>query len=317
MTAVVAEPIVELHALLAHIRPSANVFVFGGDVFVPVVMSSPSQLDAELLDEGLLAKRTVLREVGEQGDVNRVLISNYSSRNLLLVDGEQIVGAKQNRVFNASFLIAPGAHDVEVPVSCVERGRWAYQSREFTGSDTTLTSTARSKKLSRVARSVMAGDGYDAKQRAVWDDVDDYLDRSRVISRTSAFEDAVKSRTDITLTGLERLVPTADQVGIALVRDGKLALMDVFGSAILYRRCHRKIAAGMLSDPSAGTAQTDGASDVVAGALRELRRMSPTRRAAPSIGETHHAEIRSEDVTLSMGAIAHDGHLYHMVVGAA
>lgn len=313
MTAALERPAAELHHLLSRIRVSSRVVVFGGDVFVPIVMPDPVGLDAELLDEGLAERHTVLRELGEQGDVNRILVSHYGERLLLLVDGEQIVGAKQNRVFNASFLIAPNTHEIEVPVSCVERGRWAHQSRHFASSDTTLTGMARSRKLSRVTQSVISGGGYDAEQRAVWDDVDDYLDRSRVVSRTSAFEDAVQSHHDTTTSGLKVLAPLADQVGVALLRGGKLVLMDIFGSARLYARCHRKIAAGLLSDPSAGTAIAEGAPEAVADAVRRLARATPVRRAAPSIGDTLHAEIEG----MSVGAIAHGGYVYHVVAGVA
>jgi hypothetical protein len=314
MTALAQQPAQELEQLLSRIRVSSQVVPIGGDVFVPIVLpGGVDSIDAELLDEALAERHTVLREVGEHGDVNRVLVSHYGERLLLLVDGEQLIGAKQNRVFNASFLVAPGAHEVAVAVSCVERGRWAYRDRRFTASDTTLTGMARSRKLSRVTKSVITGGDYDAQQRAVWDDVDDYLDRSRVISRTAAFDDAVQSRRDITLTGIQALTPLTDQVGVGLVRAGKLVLMDVFGSASLYARCYRKITAGMLSDPTDGTAKTDEAAGVVADAVRRLRHATPMRRPAPSCGETLHGEVGR----LSVGAIVYGGHAYHLVAGVA
>jgi len=55
---------------------------------------------------------------------------NSSAEKILLVDGDELVGAKQNRVINLSILVAGGAK-VVIPVSCVEQGRWAYRSREF------------------------------------------------------------------------------------------------------------------------------------------------------------------------------------------
>ena len=47
-----------------------------------------------------------------------------------LMAGEQLAGGKQNRVLNASIMVA--AHsELPLPVSCVERGRWAYRSAHF------------------------------------------------------------------------------------------------------------------------------------------------------------------------------------------
>jgi hypothetical protein len=314
MTALAHRPAAELTDLLSRVRASSRVVTMGGDAFVPILAAgSLAGVDAELLDEGLRNGHTVLREVSEHGDVNRILVTNDGDRLLLLIDGEQIIGAKQNRVFNASFLIAPGARDVEVAVSCVERGRWAYRDRRFTTSDTTLTGVARSRKLSRVTQSVRAGGGYDAQQRAVWDDVDDYLDRSRVVSRTAAFDDAVQSRRDTTQSRVRELAPFGEQLGLALVRGGKLVLMDLFGSPGLYARAYHKVAAGMLADPAPGEAATASAPGVVARALGSIAKLTPTRRSAPSAGETLHGEIHG----LSVGAIVHRGRAFHVVVGAA
>ncbi len=46
---------------------------------------------------------------------------------MLLLDGEHLEGAMQNRVLNVSVLAA-ARHDTVIPVSCVERGRWGYGS---------------------------------------------------------------------------------------------------------------------------------------------------------------------------------------------
>lgn len=47
-----------------------------------------------------------------------------------LLDGEELVGAKQNRILNLSILV-PGQTSLEIPVSCVEQSRWSrlYRSR--------------------------------------------------------------------------------------------------------------------------------------------------------------------------------------------
>ena len=49
---------------------------------------------------------------------------------VLLVDGEELIGAKQNRVLNLSILI-PAKQRCVIPICCVEAGRWRAASREF------------------------------------------------------------------------------------------------------------------------------------------------------------------------------------------
>ena len=60
------------------------------------------------------------------------------------------MGAKQNRVINVTVLVAAGVKFV-LPVSCVEAGRWRYQSRHFE-SKFCAPPSLRNKKLKAVHR---------------------------------------------------------------------------------------------------------------------------------------------------------------------
>lgn len=59
-----------------------------------------------------------------------LVAENHSESLLLLVEGQELIGAKQNRVLNTTVLIKPKSK-VTIPVSCVEAGRWHFQSREM------------------------------------------------------------------------------------------------------------------------------------------------------------------------------------------
>src|SRR5256885_7264429 len=50
--------------------------------------------------------------------------------NVLLYDGEELLGAKQNRILNVTVLVAAQSKTV-IPVSCVEEGRWSARSSFF------------------------------------------------------------------------------------------------------------------------------------------------------------------------------------------
>ena len=76
------------------------------------------------LAEALEAGTLVLDEVSDSGDVPHVRAHNRGEEALLVLFGEEIEGALQNRVANASFLV-PAGSDVVIDVSCVERGRWS------------------------------------------------------------------------------------------------------------------------------------------------------------------------------------------------
>src|SRR5512136_2770294 len=85
------------------------------------------------LDEALAQKCARITEVSEGGRVPELRFVNESDRSVFVLDGEELTGAKQNRVVNLSIL-APAGKTLIIPVSCVEAGRWRHTSREFSTS---------------------------------------------------------------------------------------------------------------------------------------------------------------------------------------
>jgi ARG and Rhodanese-Phosphatase-superfamily-associated Protein domain len=71
-----------------------------------------------------------VEEVSEGGSVPDLLVTNLGGSRVLFLEGEELRGAKRNRVLNTSVLVA--AHSkTRIPVRCVEQGRWRYRSRHF------------------------------------------------------------------------------------------------------------------------------------------------------------------------------------------
>lgn len=288
----------------------------GDTAFVPLILEGPAN-DGQryfLLDEALEDGTTKVREVSDRGSVQEILVSHHGKGFLLLLDGEQVIGAKQDRIFNASFLIAPGS-EVVVPVSCVERGRWGARDhgRDFDSSETTLVGSARGRKLRRVATSALAYGGYDADQRGVWTDVQGYLNHSRVRSETSAFTDAYRARIRRVREVIKYLEPCEGQVGLAVVRDNRLIGLDVLATPSLYRRVWTKVAHGALAevDPSSSVSQDPAA--VVARVCAAWKSARIREQEAPGCGKTLHGIGES----VAFGALQHEGRIVHLVASEA
>jgi len=75
-----------------------------------------------LVDEALARKEVVVEEVSKGGTVPEIRVTNFAEKTVLVVDGTELVGAKQNRIVNASFLLPPKSV-TKIPVSCVEQVR--------------------------------------------------------------------------------------------------------------------------------------------------------------------------------------------------
>ena len=100
---------------------------------------------------------------------------------------------------------------------------------------------------------------------------------------------------------------------MALVRNDTVVLMDLFGSAELYRRGHAKIAKGMLADVDTGGVLPRDAPSLVRQAIASLVSATAVRRQAPGSGDTLHGTAGR----LIFGAVAHHGEVYHAVVATA
>lgn len=280
-----------------------------GYSWVPLMRREPGP-DADLLEEALQSGTASVSEVSDAGQVNSVRVRYSGDKMLLLLSGEQVLGAKQNRVFNASFLVAPG-QDVVIPVSCVEKRRWNYEGPAFRESQTTLAGSMRLSSLSRVAHSVETGLGYDSDQTIVWREVDSFLAARGVQSPTASFEDAVASESGELERNFALLKPAPHQIGVARVAGD--IVIDLFGSAALYERGWKKVVRGMLLDAGTNSSRPGTATERVASALYQLQKASPTISAAVGAGHTVHADHDGN----VLGACVCDGKVYHSLAGVA
>jgi hypothetical protein len=96
----------------------------------PVLSDYVIPFDYLTLDEALSKDLIEVVEIDEGGSVPELKVINKSEKMVLILDGEELVGAKQNRIVNTTILI-PAMEKVVIPVSCVEEGRWSYDTERF------------------------------------------------------------------------------------------------------------------------------------------------------------------------------------------
>jgi hypothetical protein len=119
----------------------------------PLLSTYFLDLDYLLLDEALVGGLIEVVEVDQEGSVPELKVINKSPRMVLILDGEELVGAKQNRIVNTSILIQ-GNYTIVIPVSCVEQGRWSYDSPRFFSQERMMSSGLRAMKSEQVNYSV-------------------------------------------------------------------------------------------------------------------------------------------------------------------
>jgi hypothetical protein len=193
------------------------------------------------LAEALESGAAQVDEVGGGGSVPHVALVNRGDVSVLVLFGEEIVGAKQNRVANASFLVAPKSR-VVLDVSCVEQGRWSSRpGASFSMGEQVLSSTLRKGMATRVRRSRSAGGSFDADQGAVWFGVSERVEAMGSPSKTGAYRDYARSfgrDLDEMARHFQRI---EGQVGFVAVRGNRVDGVEAVGDPAVYARVHDRL----------------------------------------------------------------------------
>lgn len=190
-------------------------------------------------------------EVDEDGVVGELRVANPTPHRVLMYDGEELEGAKQNRILNVSVLVEAGSTLV-VPVSCVEAGRWNYDAdgdgdhqRVFSAVRRTSSPRVRRAKEEHLRSAPLARG---VAQSAVWGAVDDTHQERGSSSPTTAYSDAVRHvQPDLDkLVGQFPLRP--GQCGVLLGYGGAVVCMDAVSRAEAYEGLHQALLAGYIMD---------------------------------------------------------------------
>jgi len=199
------------------------------------------------LEEALGSHAAELTEVTEGGSVPELLFVNRGGEPVLLLDGEELVGARQNRILNTTVLVAAG-QTLVVPVSCVERGRWAYKSRGFSAAGRTYFARGKGRKLQAVSRNLRESHVHRADQGEVWADISEKSARMQVESPTEAMSAMYDRHEREVATYRQCIRPVAGQTGAAFAIGGQLIGVEMFDTETAFRRMFEKVLSGYVLD---------------------------------------------------------------------
>ena len=182
-------------------------------------------------------------EVDAVGSVPELRASNPLEADVLLYDGEELIGAKQNRILNITVLVG-ALSEALIPVSCVEEGRWSSRSASFEAAPHAAYPELRRQKAERLAAAPMERG---SAQGIVWDEVRAKASRNRVLSPTGAQADIYQSRS-LDLPELERVFALqAGQCG-ALFALGSAMTLDWVSRPDAWEHLHPRIVRGYALD---------------------------------------------------------------------
>ena len=185
-----------------------------------------------------------VKELNESGSVNHLLVLNLSNQYVFMMDGDILAGAKQNRVVNTSILLAPESK-TEIPVSCVESGRWRHVSVSFSPTDYTAPSSLRMDKARQVRMSLKEKRGFASDQGEIWAKVSEYQTQSRVASETSSLSDVYVRKAAEFDAFASAFKCNEAANGVAIFRGKQLLSLDAFNRREVFQEYFLKILRGV------------------------------------------------------------------------
>lgn len=213
-------------------------------VTVPLSGNPSAALEYILVDEALEAKKVVVEEVSEGGSVPELRMTNFSDKVVLVVDGTELVGAKQNRIVNASFLIPPQSI-TRIPVSCVEQGRWQYKGREFGASKHFAAHSIRRGNAESHKESLRQKRGYASNQGEVWACVADMSRRMNAPCPTMAMNDVFEQKQASIDEYRKGISPENGQTGAAFFVNGMFQGIELFDHSATFGKMFSKLLSGV------------------------------------------------------------------------
>lgn len=214
---------------------------------IGVNISEKNNSDLMSLEIGLNLGLVEISEVDENGSVNEVKIINKAVTPLLLIDGEEIIGSKQNRIINSTIII-PAKSEKIIPVSCTEAGRWNYNSTTFHYSKHMANSRVRRDKLISVSQSLKREKSFRSNQNKVWSNIRKIQDELEVDSTTNALHDSFVQRSYDIESYKKSFTIHENQNGLIVYINGELVGFEIMYNSRRYKEYHDKIIESYILD---------------------------------------------------------------------
>jgi hypothetical protein len=195
------------------------------------------------LEEAIRENHIVVKDIYS---VDQISIHNSGGSPVFAIDGEELLGARQNRIINVDAFIEPQREYV-VPVTCIEQHRWSG-SPIFSEGGFTITPSLRSTLAQTVKTSLEKKQGFKSNQSLIWSQIDSTLKATRISSMTSSFHDIYKSLNDVIEEFMEGFDTIENSIGfLAYVKDEFIGC-DIFGSNSIYRKFEKKLLKSYVLD---------------------------------------------------------------------
>jgi hypothetical protein len=252
-----------------------------------------------------------VRELPDGGTVPEIEVVNGLELPVLIMEGQELVGAKQHRTANLTVLVPPKS-TLRLSVSCVEAGRWARASDSFMAARHAQFASGRARKVASVSHAMRDSGRAYSDQSGVWSDISDKLRSLGVDSPTSAMRDLYERHAP-TLDGyVDAFQELPECHGAAFAVQDRVIGLDLFGDTTAFKAYKEQLLRGYAVE-----ALGAGNGPVATRAPERNRVSFLLRDVAAGEIEAYPAAGMGEDVRIAgqrtvAGALAVEGEIVHL-----
>ncbi len=263
----------------------------GSLTIFPLFCQDNRTVDYLLSDEAMEGGLLTVSEVSQQGSVPDLIVENKGLRRALFLEGEQLVGAKQNRIVNTTVLV-PAQATLTVPVSCVEHGRWRRTSDFFTPSKYISPHSLRHELRRSVTRSLARKQGHRSDQGRVWDEVSKQQKTLAVASGTAAMADTYSKYEQHMAEAQKASQYVPGACGLAVAIGSQVLTADLFDKPATCEKVWGRLLSGLVLDSlTEGQAGASPDAAQVEAFVNEVRHAAWTQTETVGAGEEFRAEF--------------------------
>ena len=220
-------------------EPDAKTFTYGNLRLYPIRAKDDFKKQFKdigkymTLKEAIDSKKVKITEKGEGESVNNLTIENVSQDTIIVITGEIIKGGKQDRIINKDMLLKPKSGKVNLPVFCVESGRWTY--KRSSNDDFATHYNVGTMSLRKVVEK-------EKDQSKVWSKVDEINTKNNTKTSTSTYT-ALTNSTEFKNKLKEyvaffrnKFAAEKDVIGVVVVSGDKVLGCDMFATSELFNK---------------------------------------------------------------------------------
>ena len=176
--------------------------------------------------EAIAKNQVQISEVNKKGLVTKLSVSNKSSDNIIILNGELIIGSqiRQDRIVDNTVLI-PGYATVLINTFCGEQYRWSPRllSNKISTSESLYFSSGRANNAADINTKL-------SKQCRIWSEISEKISDFNVKSFTNSVDQIYKKKK----VNVEEIVNffkiPSEAVGVALGINNQLVNIDIFSN---------------------------------------------------------------------------------------